>query len=131
MSIDKSTLLKTFNTHFFEFLDDVADILPENQEIKIARTSFDTIRRANPTIIAKVWYSHIYSPYASVFDSGNVEFFLDKDYTTDLHSVSNSGRVLEMIDKIRGPIKNMTPENLEHSKKYITNLCKLSILYNG
>jgi hypothetical protein len=38
---DKSTILKTFNTHFFDFLDDIISIFPENTDIKTARKSFD------------------------------------------------------------------------------------------
>jgi hypothetical protein len=126
---DKSAILKTFNTHFFEFLDEIVRIIPDNQEIQIARTSFDTIRRANPTSIAKAWYLFVYKPYDKVFETGNISFFFDKDYSSDLQTVVNSSRILEMIDKIRDPIKNMGPENLAHSTKYIQNLCKLSILY--
>lgn len=129
-TFDKSAILKTFNTHFFDFIDEIVRILPDNQEVQIARTSFDTIRRANPTAIAKAWYLFVYKPYEKVFENGNISFFFDKDYSSDLQSLHNSSRILEMIDKIRDPIKNMGPENLAHSTKYIQNLCKLSILYS-
>jgi hypothetical protein len=31
---DKSTVLRAFNKHFFEFLDDVSAVYPENMDIK-------------------------------------------------------------------------------------------------
>ena len=75
---DKSTLLRTFNTHLFEFLDDIIGIFPNNTELQIAKTSFQTIKRANPTAIAKVWYSYVYAPYRDVIDSGDIHFFFQK-----------------------------------------------------
>ena len=128
-SFDKSTILKSFNNLFFSFLDEIIRIIPENQEVPAARNSFDTIRRANPTSIAKAWYLFVYKPYEAVIESGNITFFFDKDYSGDLQTLSNSSRIMEIIDKIRDPIKNMGPENLAHSTKYIQNLCKLSSIY--
>lgn len=130
-SFDKSTILKSFNNLFFTFLDEIVCIIPENPEVPAARNSFDIIRRANPTSIIKAWYMFVYKPYESVIESGNITFFFDKDYSGDLQSVSNSSRIMEIIDKIREPIKNMGPENMAHSTKYIQNLCKLSEIYNS
>jgi hypothetical protein len=128
-SFDKTTILKSFNNLFFGFLDEIIHILPENQEVPAARNSFDTIRRANPTSIAKAWYLFVYKPYETVIETGNISFFFDKDYSGDLQTLSNASRIMEIIDKIRDPIKNMGPENLAHSTKYIQNLCKLSSIY--
>ena len=59
---DKKTLSRTFNTHLFEFLDDIIRIFPDNLDIQTAKTSFQAIKQANPTIIIKTWYQHIYMP---------------------------------------------------------------------
>lgn len=126
---DKSAILKAFNKHFFEFLDEIIGIIPENNDVSVARNSFDTIRQANPTTIAKVWYKYVHIPYSDIIDTGDITFFFDKDYSADLTNVHQQGRVMEIIDKIRSPIKNMSPENVAHSAKYIQNLGKLSALY--
>ena len=127
---DKSTILKTFNTHFFDFLDDIISIFPENTDIKTARKSFDNIKKLNPSIIIKVWHSYVYMPYSEVIDNGNIEFFFEKDYKVDLQTVANSGEIIKMIDVMRGPMKEMTPTNKAHSTKYVQNLSKLSKIYN-
>jgi hypothetical protein len=126
---DRSTILKTFNTHFFEFLDDVIAIFPENKEIAIARKSFDTIRRANPTAILKVWGKFVYAPYKEVIDNGQIEFFFEKDYGSDLGHLANASEIMKMIDVVRGSVKLMSETNKQHSMKYIQNLSKLSVLY--
>jgi len=126
---DKSTILKTFNTHFFEFLDDILRIFPENLEIATAKRSFETIKRANPTAILKVWSKYVYGQYKSVIDEGNIEFFFNKDYGSDLNTLANSGEIMKMIDVMRGPVQQMSDTNKAHSMKYIQNLSKLSVIY--
>ena len=128
---DKSTILRTFNTHFFEFLEDILRIFPENTDIIGAKKSFEMIKRANPTSIIKVWYSHIYTPYSNVIDSGNISFFFDKDYQSDLSNLSNASSIMKVIDSIRDPIRAMSDTNKEHSAKYIKNLSKLSAIYSN
>lgn len=128
---DKSTILRTFNTHFFEFLEDILRIFPENTDIIGAKKSFEMIKRANPTSIIKVWYSHIYTPYSNVIDSGNISFFFDKDYQSELSHLSNASSIMKVIDSIRDPIRSMSDTNKEHSAKYIKNLSKLSAIYSN
>jgi hypothetical protein len=106
-------------------------VLPDNKEIPYAKTSFETIKKANPTIIIKTWYSFVFSPYKDLFDSGNINFFIDKDYASELSGVAKSEEILKMIDNIRNPIRNMDDKNKQHALKYIQNLCKLSELYNN
>ena len=127
---DKSTLLKTFNTQLFAFLDDVIAIFPENTDIAIARKSFETIKKANPTIISKVWLSYIYSPYKEVIDGGDITFIYEKDYSNDLRAIANSGEVLRVIDTLREPIRTMSDINKGHTMKYIQILSKLSFMYS-
>lgn len=130
---DKSVVLKAFNKQFFDFLDDLITIYPDNVEMLTGRETFETFKKLNPTSLIKVWYSYIYAPYKETIDAGDIEFFMEKDYSADLNdaSVGNVKGILEMIDNVRGPIKNLSPENRVHATKYIQNLSKLSVAYNA
>lgn len=127
----KSISLKAFNTHFDEFIDEIISVIPENIDIKSARNLTIMARKANVTIIVKVWYSYIYAPYKERIDSGDLDFFINKDYCEDLNGVSNSSDIMKSIDALRSPIKDMSDTNKAHSLKYVQNLCKLSELYNS
>lgn len=127
---DKSTVLKTFNIQFFSFLDDVIKVFPDKDELKIGKKSFETIKRANPTIIIKIWYSHVYSVYRESINNGDVEYFIQKDYQEDLQSLANNGEVLKIINTLRQPISEMDEVNKQHTVKYLQVLSKLSELYN-
>lgn len=127
---DKSTLMRAFNTHFFDFIDDIISVFPENTDLVYAKKSFETIKRGNPTMILKAWYTFVYLPYKDVIETGNIAFFFDKDYKDDLNHIQNANEIMKMIDKIREPIKSMGGANQEHSTRYIQNLSKLSCSYN-
>ncbi len=126
---DKKTILRTFNNHLFEFLDDIIRIFPDNLDIQTAKTSFYAIKQANPTIIIKTWIQYIYMPYKETIDLGNIDFFFNKDYSEDLVYLANSKEVLKIVDTLRGPVSNMTETQKQFTMEYLQNLSKLSFLY--
>jgi hypothetical protein len=105
-------------------------IFPNNSEIKHGLSSFEMIKRLNPSIVVKVWYSKIFIPYKSVIEEGNLSFFFEKNYMEDLDNVSNAVDIMKIIDKLREPISSMDDINKQHTMKYIQNLSELSKLYD-
>ena len=128
---DKPTLSRAFNTHLSEFLADIINIYPGNADIIQAKSTFETIKKANPALMVKAWFKQIYLPYKDIIDSGNIAFFFDKDYTQDVQSLANAAEIMNLIDKIRTPIRSMDAANQEHCAKYVQNLSKLAVLYNS
>jgi len=129
--MDKKTTLRAFNDHFNEFVMDVLSVFPENTDIRSAKATLDLAKRANPTLVIKIWFMYVYSPYAEKIDSGDLDFFIHKDYSEDLHGIPNSKDILSSVNALRDPIKEMSESNKAHSLKYVQNLCKLSMLYNN
>jgi len=129
--MDKSAILKAFNTHFFEFLDDIILIYPENKDITDGKTTFELFKKANPTTLVKVWIQFINPKYQPTIDTGNIDFFLEKDYMEDLNHMSNAKDVMEIIDRLRIPMRQMSPESKQNSLKYLQNLCKLAAMYSA
>lgn len=128
---DKSSTLRGFNTHIMDFLDDIAGIIENNEDILASKTFFETVKKANPTMLIKCWHMYVYLPYKEVIDTCNIDYFLEKDYMKDTSVLVNSEEIMKSIDKIRNPIKEMTDVNKQHSMNYIKNLSKLSSIYNG
>lgn len=126
---DKIAIQRAFNNHFVEFFDDIVGIYPDNIEIISARTSFENIKRMNPTAIIKAWYKFIYLPYNDVIEKGDLSFFFDKDYQSDLSHLKNVDDILKIIDKVRTPLREMSDVNRQHSASYLKNLTKLSNIY--
>jgi len=127
---DKSTLLKTFNTQFFAFLSDIMVIFPDNKEVAKGKKSFELISMANPSIIIKIWNSHVNRLYKDHIDNGDLDYFIEKDYSSDLQTAPNAEEVLRIINMIRDPIRHMDETNRSHTRKYLQILSKLSFMYS-
>ena len=130
MSANKSTICKSFNTLFFDFLNDIIAIYPENKEIRYAKDKFDLIRRGNPVIIIKFWKKYVYDPYYAQIEGGDIHFFLEKDYGEVLQGGDGNDKILSMIENVRSTIRGMDETNRAHSAQYLLNLSKLSQAYD-
>jgi len=127
---DKSSILKAFNTHFFEFVDAIIEIFPEDENIKKTKEQFLTFKGLNPTSIIKAWKAFVCDPYKDVIRQGNIEFFFEKDYGEDLKTVANSDKILKVIDNLREPIKSMSYKSKENALRFLQNLSKLTDAYS-
>ena len=123
-----SNILSAFNDHFIEFINDVHLVFPEDADILSAKNALMAIRKANPKMIVKIWNTFIVGKYKGEIESGNLDFFVNKDYSQDISNAANSDKIMESIDRLRSPIKNMAPENQAKVMKYIQNLTKLAEL---
>jgi len=127
--MNKSNVLSAFNNHLIELFDDINSIIPHSKDLKAAQTSLVTIKRANPRIIIGVWKKYVNDKYKDDILSGNINFFLDKDYKSDLQDIEESNTILEKIDFLRKPIKELGEENQKKTLGYIQNLTKLCEVY--
>ena len=126
-----SNILTAFNDHFVEFVSDVHSVFPDDTDVLAAKNALLAIRKANPKMIIKIWNVFIVGKYKSEIESGNLDFFMNKDYSNDVASVDNSSKIVESIDRLRGPIKLMGKDNQEKTMKYIQNLTKLAFIYES
>ena len=127
--MDSRTILKTFNDHFEEFVNDVVNVFPDNKDVLTTRTALITIRKANPKLIIKCWKEYVSVPYAREIEGGDLAFFIDKDYTKDLKDLDGNDAIMQKIDRLRAQVRSMTTEDQEKSMKYVQNLTKLANLY--
>jgi hypothetical protein len=129
--MDKTTILKAFNNQFEEFLEDVELLFPENNDIKTTKTGLTMLRKANPKMIVSVWYRYVCIKYENEIENENLEYFLIKDYSSDLKMDEGAAnKVLEGIDKIRVPLRQLDEENKKKAIQYLKNLNQLSKIYN-
>ena len=123
-----TSILTVFNDHFIEFVTDIHNVFPEDPDILTAKNALVAVRKANPKMIVKIWNAYIVGKYKSEIEAGNLGFFINKDYSQDVASAANSDKIMESINRLREPIKQMSSENQDKVMKYIQNLTKLSAL---
>jgi hypothetical protein len=126
---DKSLLLSAFNEQFFDFVTEIELVFSEDTSIKKAKMALNMIKKVNPALIVKIWYTYVCSQYEDEINSNNINFFIEKDYKKDFIYINQSDDIINNIDKLREPVRNMSKENQEKSLMYVKNLCILSKLY--
>ncbi len=120
------SVLKAFNNHLLEFVEDVIRIFPTNLDIKTGKTFIEGIKRVNPKKIITYWRDNILMLYEKEILNGDISFFINKDYKNDIGAEVQTLKVLEDIRKL---VKNTTKDNKDKAMKYIQNLTKLCKLY--
>lgn len=123
-----TNLVTVFNDHFSEFVNDVQSVFPDDADILTAKNALIAIRKANPKLLVRIWIKYVYTPYKDQIEAGDINFFLTKDYSSDLARNDNADKIMESIDRLRKPVKDMSPENQSKTMKYIQNLSKLAML---
>lgn len=119
-----------FNEHFLEFITYIHSLFPEDNELLVAKNSIIAIKKMNPKIIPKIWNTFVVGKYINEITRGDLDFFINKDYSTDLSSSSNSDKIIEAIDRFREPVKTMGLEDKNKTIKYIQTLTKISVKCN-
>ena len=124
-----SIVLKAFNEHLVDFINDIIRVFPENKSLKVTKTALETWKRINPKSIIEIWKTCITDKYKREISSGDYKFFIKKDYKEDIFGCENMSDILIAIEQLRDPISQMSDENQKKAIKYIQNLTKLSELY--
>ena len=123
-----TNLLSVFNDHFSEFVNDIQSVFPDDPDILTAKNALITIRKANPKMLVKIWINYVVTPYKNQIESGDINFFINKDYSNDFAANDHSDKIMQSIDRLRNPVKNMSSENQAKTMKYIQNLSKLALM---
>ena len=126
--INKTIIVKGFNKHFEEFIEDIQSIFPEDDEVVTMKNLIFLLKKTNPRLIMESWNMYISTPYKEPIENGDISFFINKDYSVD---VTMTDSISNFIERLRGYVRNMSEENQQKSMKYIQNLSNLSKLYYG
>lgn len=127
--MDKSSILKAFNNHLVELLEDVKVLFPSDINIKTALKMVSMLKKANPKMIIKGWKSYVSDRYKNEISNGDFDFFLNKNYQNDVDDVEDAGQVLQTIQLIKDKFQQMNEQNRRKTIKYVQNLTKLCDLY--
>ncbi len=127
--MDNSSILKAFNNHLVELLEDVKVLFPSDINIKTALKMVSMLKKANPKMIIKGWKSYVSDRYKNEISNGDFDFFLNKNYQNDVDDVEDAGQVLQTIQLIKDKFQQMNEQNRRKTIKYVQNLTKLCDLY--
>jgi hypothetical protein len=121
--------LTAFNNQFLEFVEDILRLFPNDKDLITTKNSLLLMKKMNPRLIVMAWRDFIAMPYANEIETGGLEFFLNKDYSGDLSTMPDARKILDVIERLRVPLRNLHDDDKVMAMKYISNLTKLSLLY--
>ena len=128
--MDKDSLLTVFNKQFKEFVEDIACVFPDNKDLMTLKMTIGKLLTITPKIVYKGYKKHVVDPYRTEILAGDIKFFIDKDYNGDVDKFGGTNNmILEKIDSLRGPVRDMNSEEQAKVIKYMQNMLKISDLY--
>lgn len=130
--MNNSLILATFIKQMDECLLDVVRVYPNicqtDPRFVKCKMFFETLKSTNPRLMIVTWKLKINDKYREKILSGDVNFFVHKDYQEDAPELYTS-TVDTVIQDLRTTIRGMSQNNIDTAMKYIQNLCKLADLY--
>jgi len=123
-----SSILKAFGNHLIEFLEDVIRVFPENLDIKTGKTFIEGIKRVNPRRLVILWKECVLDLYEDQINDGDLNFFINKNYNSDLGE-NSSDKGKQIIEDMKYLVKGASEANQQKAMRYIQNLTKLCKLY--
>lgn len=130
--MDKEQILNIFNAQFKEFIEDISRVFPDNADILTMKVTIKQLLAITPKIVYKGYKKHVVDPYRSEIQLGDINFFIDKDYKSDLNkNGSTNNIILDKIDCLRQPVREMNKVEQEKVIKYMQNMTKLCDLYES
>lgn len=127
--MDKKQVLSAFNDQFKEFVEDIHLVFPDNDDIATLSETLIMFRKQNPRLVLMAFNKYVVEQYRTHIEAGDINFFIDKDYKNDLSDVGTAKIILEKIDCLREPIREMKIDEQNKVVNYMKNLVLLSDLY--
>ena len=125
--MNNQLVLATFIAQLDECLEDMSTVYSEDERFVKCKMYLSTLKKTNPRMIITTWRTSITDKYEERINSGDLDYFLNKDYSQECALYSSS--IDQSIQDLRHAIQTMSEENKQKSIQYIQNLCKLSKLY--
>jgi len=128
--MDKGEVLTIFNNQFKELVEDIAFVFPDNKDVQKVKSAIGQVMMITPKMIYKGFKKHVVDSYRAEILAGDIKFFIDKDYKNEVTKLAGANNViLDKIDSLREPVRNMTTTDQAKVIKYMQNMLKLCDLY--
>jgi hypothetical protein len=130
--MNKNQIIDTFNKHFMEFIIDIERVFPNNVDIMSARKSLSKSLIVMPKLLIRMFNDYFVMLYSTEIENGDLNFFIENDYRKKHgYKETDDVWVIDKIDILREPVRNMSAEEKANVIQYLKNLKKLSDMYNN
>ena len=127
-SENQKTLKELFCNQLLEFIDDVLTIFPNNLDLKTGKTFIVGLTKVSKRKLIGIWKTSVVDVYEDAILKGDVEYFINKDYSEDLGE-GGTDKMMSVIEDVRKLMRKTSDENKNKAMKYLQNLTKICKLY--
>jgi hypothetical protein len=127
--MNNSLVISTFLKQLDECIADISLAYSTDERFIKCKRYLDGMKKSNPGVLIKTWKKLITDKYETQINSGDIDYFLEKDFTKEASEFTTPSMIDTTIQDLRQIIRDMSDENKKITFKYIQNLCKLSNLY--
>ena len=103
------TPLSLFVNQLNSLCCELADMYPEDVDIKMAKTSIDTMKRMNPRMVFTTFYQFVY-PFKDQILNRNEDFFLNMDFSKIAGGEASNMMTVMNLKKYWGTMTDQTKE---------------------
>ena len=110
-------------------MQDVIRVFPDDNNLRACKLAIENMRKANPKLLMTTFTTEFVNKYRQQINDNNIEFFINKDYSDSVKNAASGSIILEKINLLREPVRNMNDADKVNTIEYIKNLTKLSDMY--
>ena len=119
------TLVKLFNAHMLEFIDDLSSIIDDKKELQELKSKLKKIIIVSSSKPINLWKNNC-SKYDIEIENKNYDFFIKKKY---IKEAENGDILLTIFEKYKIKFSTESKKNKTCIMQYIYNLNKISKIY--
>jgi len=130
--MDKKAYFSSFNRTYFELLKMMKEQVQDNKDFKRFYNQNLFVKRTNIKLLIRTWYEHITYFYKEPIFRGNIQFFLDKDYSSDIsknRDFSNTYSIDTYIQYFKSVYESLDKKQVDTFVSKVQELTQLSNLY--
>tara|TARA_B100001093_G_scaffold516096_1_gene594054 strand:- start:225 stop:632 length:408 start_codon:yes stop_codon:yes gene_type:complete len=132
--MDKKTLMRTFNNHFIEMLDDIIIVYPNVPELRTSKTFAEHLIKYNPRKLITLWSQVVTQNYREPIMNKDESFFMHRDVDKEAKNIphefkNNYNKINSCLKLLQETICDASDQTKKFTFKYLQNLIKLSDLY--
>ena len=105
--MDKKSILRAFNEHFTEFMQDIIRVFPDDNNLHACSIAINNMRKANPKLLLTTFSNEFSNKYREQINNNNIDFFINNDYSDSVKNAASGTLILEKINLLREPVRNM------------------------
>ena len=129
---EKTSWFKLFNSTYFELLKMMKDNSDKNKDFLRFYKQNLFLKRANVKLFIRTWYTNITRFYMEPILNGNIQFFLEKDYSAEINEnkeFSNTYSIESYVQYFKEIYNTLKQEDVDVFVEKVQELTKLSKLY--